>query len=223
MLGRTSFSALVVVIALIFTLLFSESVTAAPTKPHKATPPKTQATGPVTLAKLTKAFAGNCPTKTVGDQITCKDALPYINAAIKKYNLKTKGQQAAYIATMAYEGGYLKYNHNLVTHSQGTRSIMPAVSLRTFINASKSVQKFFPGFPNNINENTIADVLIKHHADFEPGAWWTVSGPNCAKAASRLSASQSSFTAWETSCINGGTDTVPARAAIYKTVYAALK
>ena len=97
---------------------------------------------------------------------------------------------------------------------------MPATSLRVFVNANKSVQKFWPGFPAKVDNNKIVDVLIKKHADFEPGAWWAVSGPGCAKAASRLSSSQSSFLAWEQSCINGGF--VDARAAIYKTIYAAI-
>ncbi|KAG0257179.1 hypothetical protein BG011_004097 [Mortierella polycephala] len=181
------------------------------------------ATTSVSLEQLTTAFAGNCPQETVGEVITCKDALPFINAAIKKYGLKTRGQRAAYIANMAYEGAYLKYNHNLVNHSQGTRSIMPAVSLRRFVDANKSVQTFWPGFPNNVDDNTIVDVLINHHADFEPGAWWTVAGPGCAKVASSLGGSQESFVAWETACINGGADTIPQRAAIYNTVYAAIQ
>ncbi|KAF8981762.1 hypothetical protein BGZ46_002330 [Entomortierella lignicola] len=215
MFGRISVSTLVVIISLVITLL-SQTATAAPA-PKK---PTHKSSGAITLAQLTKAFAGNCPPKTAGDAITCKDALPYINAAIKKYNLKTRGQRAAYIATMAYEGGYLKYDHNLNTHSQGTRSIMPATSLSIFVNANKSVQKFWPGFPKNVNDQTIDDVLIKNHADFEPGAWWTVSGPGCSKVAAGLSSSQSSFIAWETGCINGGSQTVSARYAIYKTVYA---
>ncbi|KAF9306799.1 hypothetical protein BGZ74_003356 [Mortierella antarctica] len=210
MLGRISFSALATLLAVVIALFISEAA-AAPV-PH----------GAITLPQLTKAFAGHCPKKTSGDAITCKDALPYINAAIKKYNLKTRGQRAAYIANMAYEGGYLKYNHNLGNHSQGTRSIMPAVSLRTFVNANKSVQKFWPGFPKKVNDNTIVDVLIKRKADFEPGAWWTVAGPGCAKVAAKLSSSQASFVAWEKGCINGGANTVNARAAIYKTVYAAI-
>ncbi|KAF9109783.1 hypothetical protein BGX27_007202 [Mortierella sp. AM989] len=217
MLGRISITTLAVIITLIITLFLSETATAAPA-PKKPTPK-----GAITLRQLTKAFAGNCPKKTSGDVITCKDALPFINAAIKKYRLKTRGQRAAYIANMAYEGGYLKYNHNLVNPSQGTRSIMPAVSLRLFVNANKSVQKFWPGFPKNVNDLTIVDVLIKRRADFEPGAWWAVSGPGCAKIASGLSGSLGSFIAWEKGCINGGTETIAARAAIYKTVYAAIK
>ncbi|KAF9164440.1 hypothetical protein BGX21_002366 [Mortierella sp. AD011] len=199
---------LVAITFLVITLLLSHTADAA--------------SGKVSLSQLTKAFAGNCPKKTKGEVISCKDALPYINAAIKKYKLKTRGQRAAYIATMAYEGGYLKYDHNLNIHSQGTRSIMPAISLRTFVNANKSVQKYFKGFPN-INNDSIVDVLIKKHADFEPGAWWTVSGPGCAKVAAHLSSSKSSFVAWETGCINGGSETIAARAAIYKIVYAAIK
>ncbi|KAF9928946.1 hypothetical protein BGZ67_006644 [Mortierella alpina] len=219
MLKRIPFSALVVLITLAVTLLFSNAVAAAP-KP-KAPKPKAPS-GAINLGELTKAFAGHCPKKTTGDVITCKDALPYINAAIKKYNLKTRGQRAAYIANMAYEGAYLQYNHNLVNPSQGTRSIMPAVSLRTFVNANKSVQKFWPGFPKNVNDNTIVDVLIKRRADFEPGAWWTVAGPGCAQVASRLSGTQASFIQWEKTCINGGPETVAARAAIFKAVYAAI-
>ncbi|KAG0324134.1 hypothetical protein BG004_003532 [Podila humilis] len=209
MIGRVSFSALAALLALVIALFISEAA-AAPARQ-------------VTLPQLTKAFAGNCPKKTSGDVITCKDALPYINAAIKKYHLKTRGQRAAYIANMAYEGGYLKYNHNLVNPTQGTRSIMPAVSLRIFVDANKSVQKFWPRFPKNVDNNKIVDILIKRRADFEPGAWWTVAGPGCPKVAAKLSGSQASFVAWEKGCINGGLETIAARAAIYKTVYAAIK
>ncbi|KAG0314200.1 hypothetical protein BGZ99_008297, partial [Dissophora globulifera] len=94
MFNRFSLSTLVALIALTLAVLVAESTAAAVPKP-------------ITLAQLTKAFAGHCPKQTKGDAITCKDALPYINAAIKKYGLTTRGQQAAYIANMAYEGGYL--------------------------------------------------------------------------------------------------------------------
>ncbi|KAG0051630.1 hypothetical protein BGZ83_003507 [Gryganskiella cystojenkinii] len=175
------------------------------------------------IEQLELAFDGHCPKVTSGEAISCIEALPYINAAIQKYGLKTRGQRAAYLATMAYEGAYLQYNHNLVTHSQGTRSIMPATSLRTFVNSNPSVQLYWTGFPNNVDDTTIVDVLIQNKLDFEPGAWWTVSGPSCARVASRLSDSESSFVAWETTCINGGADTVVARTAIYTTVYQAIE
>ncbi|KAG0259032.1 hypothetical protein DFQ27_004325 [Actinomortierella ambigua] len=123
---------------------------------------------------------------------------------------------------MAYEGGYLQYNHNLVNHSQGTRSIMPAASLRIFVDANKSVQKFWKAYPGGVDNNKIVDVLIKNKVDFEPGAWWAKYGPGCAVVASRLNGSVNSFIAWEKACINGGADTIPARTAIFKTVYAAL-
>ncbi|KAF9184365.1 hypothetical protein BGZ51_002939 [Haplosporangium sp. Z 767] len=220
MLGRLPLATLVV-LAMVLSLLIADTVHAVPKPVHKPAPKPSKT--PVSLKQLTKAFAGNCPQKTVGEVITCKDALPFINAAIKKYGLKTRGQRAAYIANMAYEGGYLKYNRNLVVRSQGTRSIMPAVSLRRFVDANKSVQRFWPRFPNDVDDNTIVDVLINRHADFEPGAWWTVAGPGCAEVASRLNGSQDSFVAWETACINGGVDTIPQRAAIYKTVYAAIQ
>lgn len=99
---------------------------------------------------------------------------------------------------------------------------MPASSLRLFVNANESVQKFWPGFPGSIDDANIVDVLIQNKADFEPGAWWTVSGPGCARVASRLSDTESSFVAWETTCINGGSDTVEARTVIYTTVYQAI-
>ncbi|KAI8360335.1 hypothetical protein B0O80DRAFT_201630 [Mortierella sp. GBAus27b] len=84
----------------------------------------------ITLAQLEKAYAPNClATVPPGfpDAITCKDALPFINSAIKKYGLETAGEKAAYLATMAYEGAYLKYNHNLGDPSQG---ISPKVLAR---------------------------------------------------------------------------------------------
>ncbi|KAF9113268.1 hypothetical protein BGX27_001913 [Mortierella sp. AM989] len=176
----------------------------------------------ITLSQLEAAFAGNCPTQTKGEVISCRDALPYINSAIRKYGFRTRGQRAAYIATMAYEGGYLKYNHNLVTRSQGTRSILPATSLRVFVNANEHIQELWPNFPSDIDNDSIVDVLIHAEADFEPGAWWTVSGPGCSRVASRLSESESSFVTWETTCINGGKDTIAARTAIYNTVYASI-
>ncbi|KAF9962769.1 hypothetical protein BGZ65_008054 [Modicella reniformis] len=175
----------------------------------------------ITLTQLEAAFAGHCPTITQGEVISCSDALPYINDAIYKYGLSTRGQRAAYIANMAYEGAYLKYNYNLVTRSQGTRSILPATSLKIFVDANESIQKFWPGYPY-VDVETIVDVLIQHKADFEPGAWWTVSGPRCAKVASRLSESLSSFITWEITCINGGEQTIKDRAEIYSTVYASI-
>ncbi|KAF9435071.1 hypothetical protein BGZ76_006949 [Entomortierella beljakovae] len=201
-------SALVFYIAILLSL-YSVSVTAYPRA--------------VTLPQLTKAFAGNCPAQTTGEVITCEDALPFINAAIKKFNLRTRGQRAAYIANMAYEGAYLRYNHNLVHSSQGTRSIMPATSLKLFVDSNESVQGFWPDYPNKVDNETIVDVLIKNHADFEPGAWWTVYGPGCATSASKLLKSESSFVDWETSCINGGQDTIANRTVIYSDVYAALR
>ncbi|KAF9914682.1 hypothetical protein BX616_007774 [Lobosporangium transversale] len=177
----------------------------------------------VSIAHLQEAFAGNCPSETNDETITCEDALPYINQAIQKYGLRTRGQRAAYIANMAYEGAYLRYNYNIVIRSQGTRSILPAVSLRTFVDANKDVQDLWPDYPMNVNETEIADVLVKANLDFEPGAWWTVSGPGCSRVASRLSDSNSSFVAWETTCINGGADTIVDRLAIYRNVYNALQ
>ncbi|KAG0342104.1 hypothetical protein BG004_005751 [Podila humilis] len=176
----------------------------------------------ITLTQLRKALAGNCPAETVGDAIACPDALPFINVAIKKYKLKTKGQKAAYLANMIYEGGSLQYNHNLNVKSQGTRSIMPAVSLRLFVDANPAVQKLWPGYPTGVVDDTIVDVLIANKLDFEPGAWWAISGPNCRVSATQLTGSQTSFETWQRECINGGADTAPARAAIYKTVYAAI-
>lgn len=70
---------------LVITLLFAATGDAAKAAPKpKPKPTPKPASGAVTLAQLTKAFAGNCPPKTTGEVITCKDALPYINAAIKK-------------------------------------------------------------------------------------------------------------------------------------------
>ncbi|KAF9940745.1 hypothetical protein BGZ67_006922 [Mortierella alpina] len=176
----------------------------------------------IKIAQLERAFAGHCPTQTVGEVITCSDALPFINEAIQRYNLQTRGQRAAYISNMAYEGAYLKYNRNLVNPSQGTRSIMPAVSLKVFVDSDKNVQNFWPSYPS-LNESGIVDVLIENKADFLPGAWWTVAGPGCSEVATRLSGSEESFVAWETACINGGQDTIPDRAAIYKTVYRSIR
>ena len=99
---------------------------------------------------------------------------------------------------------------------------MPATSLRVFVNANKSVQKFWPGFPAKVDNNKIVDVLIKNKLDFEPGAWWVINGPGCRSGAMGLSGIQSSFTKWETTCIYGGSDTVSARAAIFSTVYSAI-
>lgn len=123
---------------------------------------------------------------------------------------------------MIFEGGYLKFNHNLIVPAQGTRSILPAMSLRIFVDANLSVQKLWPGFPASVVDDKIVEVLINNKLDFEPGAWWVLSGPNCAETAAKLSSSQASFTAWEAVCINGGAETVAARAAIYSTVYASI-
>ncbi|KAF9956157.1 hypothetical protein BGZ72_002982 [Mortierella alpina] len=211
MLHGTSIPTALVFLATTLSLLLLQA-SAAPAKP-----------GPrqIKIAQLERAFAGHCPNQTVGEVITCGDALPYINDAIHRHNLKTRGQRAAYIANMAYEGAYLKYNRNLVNPSQGTRSIMPAVSLKVFVDANKDVQTLWPTYPS-LNESAIVDVLIENKADFLPGAWWTVAGPGCSDVATRLSGSEKSFVAWETACINGGQDTIPDRAAIYKTVYSSI-
>ncbi|KAI7829818.1 hypothetical protein BC939DRAFT_440718 [Gamsiella multidivaricata] len=208
-----SFRKIFAVIIVLFTLMILSISEAAPVP--------VPAPVEITLDQLEAAFVGQCPNATQGEVISCSDALPYINDAIKKYGLATRGQRAAYIATMAYEGAYLRYDHNLVIHSQGTRSILPASSLRIFIDANKPIQNLWqPSFPKQVNNDTIVDILIENHADFEPGAWWTVHGPGCAEVASNLSESLSSFVDWETTCINGGIDTVDARAGIYNNVYA---
>ncbi|KAF8917138.1 hypothetical protein BGZ58_005157, partial [Dissophora ornata] len=146
----------------------SVSVSARPVSVYPGAPATASSASDITLHQLEVAFAGNCQNKTVGEAMSCADALPYINAAMNKYNLQTRGQRAAYIATMAYEGAYLKYDHNLVTHSQGTRSILPASSLWLFVDANKDVQEHWPKYPKGVNNDTIVDVLIKNHLDFEP-------------------------------------------------------
>ncbi|KAF9952966.1 hypothetical protein BGZ65_004943 [Modicella reniformis] len=224
MFRSLTFSALVALIALSISLLITETVIAQPTSPSPAptNPPKKPNNPGITINQLKKGFAGNCPTSAATPEIiTCEDALPFINRAIKKYRLKTRGQKAAYVANMAFEGGYLKYNHNLQNPSQGTRSIMPAVSLRAFVNANKSVQKLWPGYPNNVNDSTIVDVLIKNKLDFEPGAWWTVSGPDCATVAKGLTGVDATFLVWEKTCIRGGEETIQDRLKIYTNVYKA--
>ncbi|KAI1316319.1 hypothetical protein EDD11_010098 [Mortierella claussenii] len=177
---------------------------------------------PILPSEMEQAFAGNCPMETTSEVISCQDALPFINDSIQKYGLKTRGQRAAYIATMAYESAYLQYNHNIVTHSQGTRSILPASSLKVFVEANKDIQGLWPEYPKDVIESKIVDVLVAAKADFEPGAWWTVSGPACSGVASRLSDDKSSFVNWETTCINGGADTIEKRTTIYEAVYAAI-
>ncbi|KAF9584573.1 hypothetical protein BGW38_005987 [Lunasporangiospora selenospora] len=176
----------------------------------------------VTLAQLERALGNDCPPTTTSEAITCQGALPYINAAIKKYGLKSRGQRAAYISNMAYESGNLKYNHNLVTKSQGTRSMLPAVSLKQFVEGNPDVQKLWPQYPTNVETDTIVDVLIQHKADFEPGAWWVISGPGCKESSTGLSKSPATFEHWERTCIFGGEDTIPDRIAKYKTTYDAI-
>ena len=55
----------------------------------------------VTLAQLQAALAGNCPTQTSGEMISCVDALPYINAAMAKYGLTDVGEKGT------WSGSYL--------------------------------------------------------------------------------------------------------------------
>jgi len=99
---------------------------------------------------------------------------------------------------------------------------MPAVSLKAFVEANSEVQLLWPNYPS-LNASTIADVLIENKADFLPGAWWTVAGPGCSEVAARLSKSAKSFVDWEKGCINGGPETIPARLAIYQTVYRSIR
>ncbi|KAG0303875.1 hypothetical protein BGZ98_006188 [Dissophora globulifera] len=122
---------------------------------------------------------------------------------------------------MAYEGAYLKYDFNIVVRSQGTRSILPATSLRIFVDANKDIQQIWSSYPQ-IDNNLIAVTLVDNKKDFEPGAWWVKAGPGCANAAALLSDSPQSFQDWERTCIYGGVDTIDARTTIYQTVYNAL-
>ncbi|KAF9967085.1 hypothetical protein BGZ70_000182 [Mortierella alpina] len=209
------------------TLVYLAAVLSLFVLPATAAPPRRRLPQ-IKLVQLERAFAGHCPNQTIGEVVSCGEALPYINDAIgrlfslSRYGLKTRGQRAAYVSNMAYEGAYLKYNRNLVNPSQGTRSIMPAVSLKAFVDADSNVQLLWPTYPS-LNESAIVDVLIENKADFLPGAWWTVAGPGCSDVAARLSKSEKSFVDWEKGCINGGPETIPARLAIYKTVYHSIR
>ncbi|KAF9122579.1 hypothetical protein BGX30_001899, partial [Mortierella sp. GBA39] len=147
-------------------------------------------TGILTIDELKAAANGNCPPQTSGEIISCEDALPYINDAITKYNLATRGQRAAYIATMLFESGNLKYDHNLVDATQGTRSMLPQPSLEKFVSANSDIQTLVATYPAN---TLLVDILIKNHLDFLPGAWWTVSGPNCHDSAAALDGTSSTF------------------------------
>jgi len=86
---QTSLSWKIVVFLAICIALISTAYTApVPTPKPKPTPkptpkPKSPSTS-LSLAQLQKAMDGKCPQATVGDAITCEDALPYINAAMKK-------------------------------------------------------------------------------------------------------------------------------------------
>jgi hypothetical protein len=109
------------------------TTTAALATPTATGPPVAAARKPrtdITLDQLVKAFAGRCndpkdgpidPITGKKDPISCQDALPFINKAMAKYKLTTKGQRAAYISNMAYEGEFLKYNHNLGDRTQGSK------------------------------------------------------------------------------------------------------
>ncbi|KAK3808270.1 MAG: hypothetical protein J3Q66DRAFT_354391 [Benniella sp.] len=214
------------------------TTTAAPATPTPTGPPSPAAPKSrtdITLDQLMKAFAGRCndpkdglPDPYTGkkEPISCQDALPFINKAMGKYNLTTKGQKAAYISNMAYEGDFLKYNHNLGNRTQGTRSIIPSFNLLKFVMARPEHKQLFP---NPINETMIADILIKNDLDFEPGAWWVKNGDGCApvsKFPSRKNTTNAeadaAFQVWQKVCIRGGADTEANRLKIFQQVYLAI-
>ncbi|KAF9365428.1 hypothetical protein BGX34_010055 [Mortierella sp. NVP85] len=219
----------------------TDPATPATTTADSATP---TATGPpsatrrgrtdITLDQLVKAFAGRCndpkdgpidPITGKKEPISCQDALPFINKAMGKYKLRTKGQRAAYISNMAYEGEFLKYNHNLGNRSQGTRSIIPSFNLLKFVQARPEYGRLFP---NPIDETKIADILIKNNLDFEPGAWWVKNGDGCAAVSNfpgdnaTNGEADAAFQQWQKVCIRGGIDTEAKRLAIFQQVYAAI-
>ncbi|KAG0375856.1 hypothetical protein BGX24_008583 [Mortierella sp. AD032] len=170
----------------------------------------------LTIDELKAAANGSCPTQTSGELLTCEDALPYINDAVNKYKLVTRGQRAAYISTMLFESGHLKYNHNLINPTQGTRSMLPQENLQRFVDANSDVQKIVATYPAS---ELVVDILIKSHLDFQPGAWWTVSGPGCPDRAAALDGSSNNFLLWEIECIGGGVETLDQRTALFGLVY----
>ncbi|KAF9089484.1 hypothetical protein BGX23_006638 [Mortierella sp. AD031] len=186
---------------------------AAPVRLHAAEP------FALTIDELKAAGNSYCPDQTSGEVISCQDALPYINEAINKYNLVTKAQRAAYLSTMFYESATLKYNHNLVNPTQGTRSMLPQASLERFVSANVDVQSLVATYPTG---TLIVDILINNHLDFQPGAWWTTSGPECPEHAAALDGSSEAFLEWEIECINGGVETLQDRATAFETVYQAI-
>ncbi|KAF9280997.1 hypothetical protein BGZ88_011874 [Linnemannia elongata] len=204
----TRFTSLITIFALAIATI--ALTTAAPVPTPTGTPTL------LTIDELKAAANGTCPPQTSGEVISCEDALPYINDAINKYNLATRGQRAAYIATMLYESGNLKYNHNLVNANQGTRSMLPQPSLETFVSANADIQTLVATYPA---DTLLVDILINNHLDFLPGAWWTVSGPNCPGRAAALDGTTSAFLQWEIDCINGGVETLAQRAAVFGVVY----
>ncbi|KAF9911110.1 hypothetical protein EC991_004664 [Linnemannia zychae] len=155
-------------------------------------PPQTYEPTLLTIDELKAAANGSCPTQTAGEHITCEDALPYINDAINKYKLVTRGQRAAYLSTMLFESGYLVYNHNLVNPSQGTTYAA---------------------------SDLVVDILINNRLDFQPGAWWTVSGPGCPDRAAALDGTTNTFLLWEIECIGGGVETLAKRTADFEIAY----
>ncbi|KAF9149731.1 hypothetical protein BG015_008446 [Linnemannia schmuckeri] len=204
----TRFTSFMTIFALVIASVAFTS--AAPVPPQTGTPIL------LTIDELKAAANGTCPPQTSGELISCEDALPYINDAINKYNLVTRGQRAAYIATMLFESGNLKYNHNLVHANQGTRSMLPQVSLEKFVSANADIQTLVATYPA---DTLLVDILINNHLDFSPGAWWTVSGPNCPNRAAALDGTINSFLQWEIDCINGGVETLVERAAVFGVVY----
>ncbi|KAF9919944.1 hypothetical protein FBU30_010352 [Linnemannia zychae] len=202
------FSTLLFILALAHAIVTFSS--AAPVPPQSFQPTL------LTITELKAAANGTCPTHTVGEVISCEDALPYINDAINKYNLSTRGQRAAYISTMLFESGTLKYNHNLVHADQGTRSMLPKPSLERFVSANPDVQKIVATYPAS---TFLVDILIENKLDFLPGAWWTVAGPGCPDRAASLDGTINTFLQWEIDCINGGVETLVARAAAFDIAY----
>ena len=94
--------------------------------------------------------------------------------------------------------------------------MLPQPSLETFVSANADIQTLVGTYPA---DTLLVDILINNHLDFLPGAWWTVSGPNCPGRAAALDGTTSTFLQWEIDCINGGVETLVERAAVFAIVY----
>lgn len=193
------------------TLIVSSAVLGTPlASSYKSVSETTGPTQPsLTLAKLNQALApcGNPNSAALGENISCSEALPHIQAALSAYGLTSAQQIAFYLSIVSVESGNLSFNRNHFPGrpGQGTRSMMMPQNLYAFLKDTPSIVSSNDVLTQVINQpyddtnsqakEQVLNVLVSDQYSFLPGAWWIAKGaglvqnPSCSTLADSLSSS----------------------------------